>query len=50
MPLPMSPRKSPNQKLTAMRPQNAVFPQRFGLVASRALEIAKAANIAPAST
>ena len=49
-PLPMSPKTSPNQKLAASTPQKAALPQRLRLVPSRALPIAKAANIAPART
>jgi len=48
MPLPVSPTKSPNQKLIVSRVQKAVLPQRFGLVVSRALEKAKDAKTSPA--
>ena len=46
-PLTKSGRWEPNRKLTANRPQNAVFFQRFGLVASRALRTEMAAKKAP---
>ena len=48
-PLPKSPIASPPSRLSAIRPQKAALPNRFGFLPSSALKKAKAANIAPAS-
>ncbi len=49
-PLPRSPKKSPNRKLAANRPQKSAFTVRFGLARSAAEKIAIAPNTIPAKT